>query len=61
MTVPSEGQEYEKLILAAKESATTVHAEKAVQRAGAKKGRGVALSQTEVTFIHLGIQLSRDQ
>ena len=64
--VPSEGQEYEKLILAAKEGITTVHADAAVHQAGtgSKKGKARSarpLTQPDVTFIHLGIQISRDQ
>lgn len=60
-SVPSESKEYDKLI-----KQVTASTDKAVEVAGNKKrGKGgqarEALTQAEITFVHLGIQVLREQ
>lgn len=62
-TVPSESNEYDKLIA---QASSNVNTEKAVVAAGTtRKRKGqmseCILTQPEIAFIHLGIQISREQ
>ena len=62
-SVPSESNEYDKLIA---QASSNVNTDKAVIRAGTtRKRKGQVseceLTQTEIAFIHLGIQISREQ